>query len=167
MRRAGFTIVELLIVIVVIGLLATIALAAFTDSQRQARNSQTTTAANAYAKAILAYAAENNGYFFHQNGSSCLGTYQWPSSYCHSQGNQTNSNWTMQQLAPYLPNPPPQPAMTVISNSRGILLGWNGVDRYLYFPIEDTGCPNINGTRMTTGVVTGGRICRAYFPINP
>lgn len=60
--RTGFTIVELLIVIVVIGILAAITIVAFTGIQQRARNTQTISAANAYLKAFAQYKTLNSVY---------------------------------------------------------------------------------------------------------
>lgn len=51
-RRQGFTIIELLVVIVVIGILASITIVTFNGVQQRARNAQTATAVQAYLKAL-------------------------------------------------------------------------------------------------------------------
>jgi prepilin-type N-terminal cleavage/methylation domain-containing protein len=61
-KRAGFTIVELLIVIVVIGILAALVLNTFSGVQQKARNAHTLTLVKAYYTAIQAYVAENGSY---------------------------------------------------------------------------------------------------------
>lgn len=58
----GFTIVELLIVIVVIAILAAISIVAYTGIQNQARATAATSAARQVADKIAVYAVENDGY---------------------------------------------------------------------------------------------------------
>ncbi len=73
--KSGFTIVELLIVIVVIAILATITIVAFNGIQQRAINSQTVSAVNAYKKAIFQYAIDNNGSAPYGTRSNiCLGS---------------------------------------------------------------------------------------------
>ena len=59
-RRRGFTIVELLIVIVVIGILAAITIVAFNGVQNKAKASAAQSAVSQANKKIVAYAAENS-----------------------------------------------------------------------------------------------------------
>jgi prepilin-type N-terminal cleavage/methylation domain-containing protein len=61
-KSKGFTIVELLIVIVVIGILATLVIVTFTGIQQKARNSQRQTDINALDSHLEAFYAEN-GYY--------------------------------------------------------------------------------------------------------
>lgn len=62
-RKAyGFTLVELLIVIVVIAILAAITIVAYNGIQQQARNSATAQAANTYLKAFSLYVTQNGNY---------------------------------------------------------------------------------------------------------
>jgi prepilin-type N-terminal cleavage/methylation domain-containing protein len=58
----GFTIVELLIVIVVIGILAAIVIVAYNGIQQQARNSSTASVIQTYKKALIQYAIEHGTY---------------------------------------------------------------------------------------------------------
>lgn len=58
----GFTIVELLIVIVVIAILAAISTVAFNGIQQRAENTKTIQAVGEYGKALRAYATTNGGY---------------------------------------------------------------------------------------------------------
>ena len=61
-RQSGFTIVELLIVIVVIGILATLVIVTFTGIQQKARNSQRQTDINAVDSHVEAFYAQY-GYY--------------------------------------------------------------------------------------------------------
>lgn len=78
MKRAqnGFTIIELVIVIAVISILATISIVAYNGAQSRARNAQTYTAARAYYETFNAYKAQNGRYpaLSTETIGSCLGT---------------------------------------------------------------------------------------------
>ncbi|MBL8159826.1 type II secretion system protein [Candidatus Saccharibacteria bacterium] len=69
----GFTIVELLIVIVVIGILAVIAISTFGSAQVRAENTKTAEAVKSYIKAIQAYKADNGTYPIAFNTWPCIG----------------------------------------------------------------------------------------------
>lgn len=76
-RNRGFTIVELLIVIVVIGILAAITIVSFNGVSAKAKNTQTISAVETYQKALAGYAAENGAYpvtLTANNTVMCLGT---------------------------------------------------------------------------------------------
>ncbi len=66
----AFTIVELLIVIVVIGILAAITIAAYNGVQQRSRNAQTVSAVASWAKAIRLYEADKGSLPIN---TSCLG----------------------------------------------------------------------------------------------
>jgi prepilin-type N-terminal cleavage/methylation domain-containing protein len=61
-RNAGFTIVELLIVIVVIGILAAITIVAYNGVQARARNVDRQADVNAIVKALALYYVDNGNY---------------------------------------------------------------------------------------------------------
>lgn len=61
-KQHGFTIVELLIVIVVVGILAAISIVAYTGIQQAARDSARTTAVRQIQRALEAYRAEHGVY---------------------------------------------------------------------------------------------------------
>ncbi|MNQ27533.1 Type II secretion system protein G precursor [compost metagenome] len=79
-QKTGFTIVELLIVIVIIGILAAITIVAYNGIQQRANNSSTITAVNQTVKAISSYIATNNTY--PSTGALCL----VPSTTCTAGG---------------------------------------------------------------------------------
>lgn len=70
----GFTIVELLIVIVVIGILAAITVVAYNGVTARAENQKTVTAVASYSRAMYAYSATNGTYPI-DAGYPCLGAY--------------------------------------------------------------------------------------------
>ena len=71
----GFTIVELLIVVVVIGILAAIVIVAYNGIQQRAKNTQRVTAASSWLKLIAAYGATNGAFpSGFRTGHFCLGT---------------------------------------------------------------------------------------------
>ena len=61
-KQEGFTIVELLIVIIVIAILATLVLVTFTGTQQSARNTQRQTDIKAVASHLETYNAKNSYY---------------------------------------------------------------------------------------------------------
>lgn len=70
-KQAGFTIVELLIVIVVIAILATISIVAYNGVQDRAEASKTAVAVKAYKKAFTMYKVDKGVY--PSTGGFCLG----------------------------------------------------------------------------------------------
>ena len=80
-RREGFTIVELLIVIVVIAILAAISIVSYTGIQQRANNTVTIEATGQLIKAYGLYAAEKGSL---PTGSGCIGE-RYPGNTCLSQ----------------------------------------------------------------------------------
>lgn len=77
-KQKGFTIVELLIVIVVIGILAAITIVAYNGIQQRAYNTKVIAGANEYLKVFHEYKAVNSSY---PTVTGCLGA-NYPSSAC-------------------------------------------------------------------------------------
>jgi prepilin-type N-terminal cleavage/methylation domain-containing protein len=89
-KKSGFTIVELLIVIVIIGILAAIAITTYNSVQTSAENTKTITAVNATVILMKLYQVQNGTYPVPPNNSSdetypCVGIY--PSNICASINN--------------------------------------------------------------------------------
>lgn len=72
---SGFTIVELLIVIVVIAILAAISVVAYTGIQQRANNTKTITAAASGIKLLQLYKTINNEYPSGGYSYACIGEY--------------------------------------------------------------------------------------------
>jgi prepilin-type N-terminal cleavage/methylation domain-containing protein len=83
--RSGFTIVELLIVIVVIAILATISIVAYNGIQTRAENTKTIAGVKEYVKILANYKTLNGDYPATPSGGryACLGT-GYPDSACHT-----------------------------------------------------------------------------------
>jgi len=89
-KQPGFTIVELLIVIVVIGILAAVSIVAFNGVQQRARNTQTGSAVSQYLKLFKIYIADGNSYPSTGN-YACLGE-DYPSDLCWNNGVAENAS---------------------------------------------------------------------------
>jgi type II secretion system protein G len=76
-QQKGFTIVELLIVIVVIGILATLVIVTFTGIQQKARNTKRQTDVNAIQSHLEAYKAQNGYYPTRANINDTSTTPRW------------------------------------------------------------------------------------------
>jgi general secretion pathway protein G len=158
-QRNGFTIVELLIVIVVIAILAAITIVAFNGVQTRAENTKTITAVNAYQKALRQYAIENGSY--PTTGAFCLGDqYEVLNGttagcrYSTSVIGNTGGAAARDLLKPYIGNTLPMPSTKIMYNSSGT--GFAGIYFYgtsygyslngekvvaLWYTIQDTTCP--------------------------
>lgn len=102
---AGFTLLELLIVIAIIGIIAAIVLAALSTSRQKARNSARIRMVNEYVKAIELYRANNvsGSYPATTTGAwACLGSY--PDNSCW--GSSGTGIAGSIDLRPYISNPP-------------------------------------------------------------
>lgn len=77
-KLRGFTIVELLIVIVIIGILAAITIVAYNGIQQRAKNTQVIAGVEMYVKALMQYKAVNSTY---PTTAGCLGA-NYPSDQC-------------------------------------------------------------------------------------
>ena len=151
-RQSGFTIVELLIVIVVIGILAAITIASFNGVTSKAYNARVQSAVNVYAKTINAYNAENGAWPPQTVG--CLGA-GYASNQCWS---GTNGNITVNTdldtaLSPYISRKPEMDAAlmqyTNVDKRTGVVY-WNnsnGVRLEYYLKGRDQKC--LNGTTGT------------------
>lgn len=108
----GFTIVELLIVIVVIAILAAITIAAYNGITTQANNSKTAAVVQAYKKALIQYATEKGSY--PASGAACLGE-GYPSNQCFRSNVVISNNTTFNdRLKPYMGGNLPLPNTKVI-----------------------------------------------------
>jgi len=126
----GFTIVELLIVIVVIAILAAISIVAYNGVQQRTRNAQVSAGANQYVNALQNYYVIYSSY---PTNSGCLGA-NYPSDRCWlTSGSPTRSvNAALDsQLAEFIPAKPT--LATQLLNMGG---GYSQYDRaglvYLY-----------------------------------
>lgn len=165
--QKGFTIVELLIVIVVIAILAAITVVAYNSVQQKARNTQTQLAMASYAKAIILYGQDKGSYpvpaLF-----TCLGDEYTATTKCDASANLADTTALYNLIKPYLNNgAQPRPALTDVNGRRGGFYHSSGSTYYLFFMQEGISvCPAINGTSRELGdtIVAGGIWCRASLP---
>lgn len=161
-RHSGFTIVELLIVIVIIGVLAAITIVAYNGIQNRARNQSMASAASQIYKGISQYVIDNGTY--PASGSvSCVGT-GYPidaTGLCWSGQSSLSANTL---LAPYMNSIPSPPMEKIGGLARGILI--NTSSRVLEYTIVGSStCPSI-GARVSapTAFSDGTMWCRAALP---
>lgn len=124
-KQAGFTIVELLIVVVVIAVLATIAVVAYNGIRDRAEASKTAAAVRAYKEALILYKTDNGHY--PTTGSMCLGdqygTFTGESiPSCRRSDSPiavTHNAAARDSLKPYLGGSLPMPSTKLIYNLAG------------------------------------------------
>lgn len=167
---SGFTIVELLIVIVVIAILATISIIAYNGIQQRAKNTQTIAAVTQWVKALQMYKVDNGSYPGSGN-ASCLGTgYGTGFSGSESSGGQcrqdsaiagiVTSNSSFLSLMDEYINGNPTPALVTAGSSsfpwfRGAYYYPASTGERVDFVLagSDTPCPAISGLTVGTGNV--------------
>jgi general secretion pathway protein G len=164
-RQPGFTIVELLIVIVVIGILAAITIVSFNGVQERARNAKTIAAVKDYIKLYSAYAVDYDVY--PGSGNYCLGI-GYPGGLCWDNRTYVESTAANTGLLNYTKNLPSPSAANVYRNAtdgyrRGILFV---TPYYLRYQLEgvDTQCGIPGATRAFTVGESAGPECNVAVP---
>ena len=118
----GFTIVELLIVIVIIAILAAITIIAYNNAQDRARFSQAQTDLESIQKALGLYKAENDRYPSTINQSGCTNNWcGWDQA--------TGDNFIIGLSPTYIPRIPQMPSSQAANNT--YLYQSNGTDYQL------------------------------------
>jgi prepilin-type N-terminal cleavage/methylation domain-containing protein len=161
-KQTGFTIVELLIVIVVIGILAAITIVAYNGIQNRGRNLRMVAAATQTYKAISQYVIDNGSYPT-STSVSCVGS-DYPvdaAGLCWSGQSSLAANTL---LAPYVGKVPSPPMEKIGGTARGMLI--NTSSKVLeYTIIGGTTCPSIGATQVAHSVLSDGNLwCRAALP---
>lgn len=161
-KQTGFTIVELLIVIVVIGILAAITIVAYNGIQTRARNQQMVSAASQTYKAIYQYVVDNGSYPTSGTVSCVGGNYPVDAAGLCWTGQSSLAANTL--LAPYMTKPASPPMEKIGGSARGMLI--NTSSRVLeYTIIGGTTCPTIGATPASHSVLADGNLwCRAVLP---
>ena len=162
MKSRGFTIVELLIVIVVIAILAAISIVAYNGIQQRAKNNQTITSLNAYAKALKSYYAINQNLqgttgCYGKAGTTC-GNVTDNTAACSSIGQanyEAGFGDAIKTVMSTIPEPSNQEITCGGAKYRGVLYVNFGYAMAVYSFLKGvTQCPVISGSEIydTTGV---------------
>ena len=154
-NSGGFTIVELLIVIVVIAILAAITIVAYNGIQNRAKNTQINAAVRGYVTALKAYAVENNGTF--PSGNACLGPAAfYTDNPCYIGAGTYNHSTTLNNsLAGYMNNNVPTLPSGRVSNgsNSGSGIFYYSGGNYIAFPqYGSSSCPTIAGLNEPASV---------------
>lgn len=162
-RKTGFTIVELLIVIVVIAILAAISIVAYNGIQNRAKNSQLASVVDTYVKAIEMYHAVEGSYPI-AIPNSCLGTIadypetdQFDAGVCNEYNDAVNStlNSELSEYLETIPDGSYPPINGGDGMSRGIVYAYNGVGKadLFYYLKGEKACPRGKTNVWRTGYV--------------
>jgi prepilin-type N-terminal cleavage/methylation domain-containing protein len=153
MRKSvrGFTIVELLIVIVVIAILAAITIVAYNGVQKRALNTARLTEVKAWQKQLLLYYANNGTGVDVTAGNYCLG-YGFPSGKCRNYTLAVGANTyaesanatlmaELKSATGALPTGNRQPVGNYIGPYVNIWSGQSGFSIYSFFNGGASDCP--------------------------
>lgn len=162
----GFTIVELLIVIVVIAILAAITVVAYNGIQDRARATQMASGMGQYAKALANHVALNGAYPT-SAASGALACFDGTVN-CNGGAVQAESTALNNAIRAQIGQPVSLPETHllnfagVVETSTGQTITWY----YLYFNIPASqSCPVIGGTRfLNTTSSSSLRTCRIGLP---
>jgi prepilin-type N-terminal cleavage/methylation domain-containing protein len=169
-KQTGFTIVELLIVIVVIGILAAITIVAYNGIQNRAKSTRVVSGMNTYVKALAAYTADKSAYPVPAGSIACFGN----ANTCNPGANATYTAQLATELSSYTNS-----ASTTLLSGDGALInstanyampdgGAAFTGMYVYFLQYGTStCPTLAGLRpMYSSVAnTTDVVCRYALPV--
>lgn len=181
--KRGFTIVELLIVIVVIGILAAITIVAYNGIQQRARTDQTISAVASWVKALQLYKVDKgrwpggwtclgDNYFYDSSGTATSGVGQCRQDAAGGGNGAVVSAAFNAEMQPYISNRP-TPAMVTAASSptlwrRGInytYAGGAGTDVYILAVLDGSlsTCPSIGGYSGGVSAIYGGNTVCYYL----
>ncbi len=162
----GFTIVELLIVIVVIGILAGLVLNSYSGAQRSARNAQTAVAVQAYRKGLIAYSIINGAY--PNYNAECLGD-GYPGGTCYG-GQPINAAFST-ALKTVMGSTLPTPGLSGTAVGAAFYTNQMTVDgtptAILSYTIDITGDPNLKCPIGPIIARTGSPTLLTSNPVGP
>ncbi|MEO5948950.1 MAG: prepilin-type N-terminal cleavage/methylation domain-containing protein [Candidatus Saccharimonas sp.] len=172
--RRGFTIVELLIVIVVIAILAAITIVAYNGIQDRAENTKTNQAVAQYAKALMAYKSLNSAYPTGTPGSNVCVT--GASDYCGNIVSNTSPCFFLARfqglasldndIATVISNPPSagKGGTCGAGTYEGIMYDSSG-GRLIWFLKGAQTCTNLGGMYNANTSTSGNATrCLAFLP---
>lgn len=170
-RRSGFTLVELIIVIIVIGVLASIVIVSYNGSQDRARTASMANGVELYLKALALYATDNHGYPI-PTTTGAIGCFSGDVS-CNGAATQAYSTALLNGVKAYNPSAPfslpYSNSLFTYNSTADSIKGGTYTGYYILFPIPGTqSCPqNIAGGRFLNSSVSGSQVfCRLAVP-NP
>lgn len=173
--KSGFTIVELLIVIVVIGVLAAITVVAYNGIQTRAENTKTVSSITAYVKGLSLYAADK-GVYPTGFGQPCLG--QAPKcanttdgvASCFGSGQTVANSGFESALSPYTSSLPAPSTQQISCGGKQYAGAWyyppSAQSASIYFMYKNSSaCPTIGGASVTVyNQVGSDYLCTATLP---
>ncbi len=119
LRPRGFSLIELMVVISIITLISSIALAAFKNARDKAIDSNKVTLAKQYINALALYSNEWGSYPYVSQDIGdvrCLGTNNPGGTCLGNKQESTGFDNLNSKLAPYIPGPPAQTDPVLINN---------------------------------------------------
>lgn len=161
--KKGFTIVELLIVIVVIAILAAISVVAYNGIQSRSKNSKTFSAVGQWVKAMELYKVDRGVY---PPQSSCLGSMTtYPSNVCDGASTGVTTAF-LNAMNEYTSGSSPEPDTTDIDPSSDVRSGavYNAPVERIYYTILGSysgTCPAVGGKSavLSNNSLSGGYRC--------
>ena len=146
----GFTIVELLIVIVVIAILAAITIVAYNGIQQRSRNTTTITAVTAWVKALKLYYADNGSWPPNTSCIGAVGSYDGDGK-CWSTGSFLVNATTVSQVEHYMNGSAPTPDLSVVDTGSYTIRGgrYDAGSHSVFFVLSGgtSKCPSIGNLR--------------------
>lgn len=154
-KQHGFTIVELLIVVVIVAILASITIVAYTGIQQRSKNSAVAATVTSYVKALMLSATDKSSYPA-APAAGCLDG----STTCWSGASTSTTANLVNALTPIMGTLPPLP-----QSAYNYFASYGGY--YIVFTLADaSSCPSIGGTIPQASSIdtNGNRQCRVSLP---
>lgn len=161
--KSGFTIVELLIVIVVIAILAAISIVAYNGIQERAKVSQQLNALSQYAKAFSLYTADRGVYPYQPAGNgqqACI----HPTTNCFSSWDTNLTTTLRTNIQAYIGATPAFNETVLITQNASVGGTYSGIYFYVHFPASLASCPSVSGLTLINRTAGNPTICRYYPP---